>query len=213
MSIRALFWDNDGVLVDTERLYFDVTREVLAEVGITLTPADYLELFMRTSTGAWHLAEAAGLPAGTIERLKQARDERYSARLRREPLLVPGVTDVLQSLHGRFTMGIVSSAYEQHFSLIHARTGLLRYFDFALTGSDCTHVKPHPDGYLQALARTGLPPEACLAIEDSPRGLAAATAAGIRCVVVPNSLTREVRFTGAHAVLEAITALPELLDA
>jgi beta-phosphoglucomutase-like phosphatase (HAD superfamily) len=76
---------------------------------------------------------------------------------------------------------------------------------------DYENSKPDPEPYLIALARMKLAPENCLVIEDSDRGLAAARAARLRCVVVPNALTRGSAFTGAAEILEDITSLPNLI--
>ncbi|HMC94990.1 MAG TPA: HAD family phosphatase, partial [Polyangia bacterium] len=73
----AILFDNDGVLVDTEGLYFRANREVLAGVGVDLDEAAYVELFLREGLGAWHLAEARGHSPASIEALRAARDRRY----------------------------------------------------------------------------------------------------------------------------------------
>jgi len=209
--IKALFWDNDGVLVDTERLYFQATREVLGSVGIDLGPAQYLEWFMVQGCGAWHLAAECGHPPEAVERLKRERNDLYCQLLDREDLSLPGVRETLAALRGRFQMGIVTSSEKEPFQIIHRRTGLLPYFDFVLAHGDFTHSKPHPEPYLRALERSGCRPDECLVIEDTERGLAAATAAGLRCVVVPTDLTRGCAFHGAWRVLDSLAELPALL--
>jgi len=209
--IKAIFWDNDGVLVDTERLYFQATREVLGQAGIELTPAQYLEWFMVQGTGAWHLAAERGFPPAAIDRMRQERNARYSDLLGREPLVIPGVREVLEALHGSYTMGIVTSSEREHFEIIHRSSGLLPYFQFVLTNGDYTHSKPHPEPYLLAVERSGFRKAECLVVEDTERGLTAALAAGLACVVVPTDLTRRCAFAGARHVLESITELPTVL--
>jgi HAD superfamily hydrolase (TIGR01509 family) len=191
---RAIFWDNDGVLVDTEHLYFETTRDTLRTVGVDLTDELYVEHFLVQGRGAWHLAEARGVPPETIQALQSERNALYARRLAEAPRLVPGAADVVRSLHGRFVRGIVTSCRPEHFAVIHASTGLLPYFDFVLAHGDYARTKPWPDPYLKAVERSGLPPQACVAVEDSERGLLAARRAGIRCVVIPSSLTRGRRF-------------------
>ncbi len=122
-----------------------------------------------------------------------------------------GVTAMLDSLHGHYVMGIVTSSRRDHFDIIHRTTGLLRYFDFVLTADDCTYTKPHPELYLRAVEKSGVQPDECLAVEDSARGLTAARAAGIKCVVVPTPLTAHTDFTGAHRVITHIADLRALL--
>ena len=68
--VKAILWDNDGVLVDTEHLYFAATQHVLASAGISLTQEQYIELFLMQGKGAWHLAEERGVPSVDIDRLR-----------------------------------------------------------------------------------------------------------------------------------------------
>jgi HAD superfamily hydrolase (TIGR01509 family) len=209
--IEAIFWDNDGVLVDTEHLYFEATRRVLSSIGIELTEAAYRDLFLVRGTGAWHLAEARGIEQARIDALKSARNALYATLLAGAPRLIPGVSETLQALHGRYATGIVTSSRRDHFDVIHRDTGVLKYFEFVITADDCPRTKPCPDPYLRALERSGRPAAACLAIEDSQRGLDAATAAGIRCLIIPSRLTSPQKFEGALAVLPSVVELPDFL--
>jgi HAD superfamily hydrolase (TIGR01509 family) len=206
--IKAIFWDNDGVLVDTEHLYFLATQQILASAGIRLSEADYIELFLVQGRGAWHLAEERGFPADRIEQLRQARNHLYARWLAERPLLIDGVHDVLGALRGRYVMGVVTSSRKDHFDVIHRRTGLLKYFDFILTADDVSRVKPDPELYLKAVEVSRVAPDECMAVEDSARGLVAARAAGIHCVVIPTLLTAGCEFPGADAV---VTAAGDLL--
>jgi len=205
--IKAIFWDNDGFLVDMERLYFLATEQVLATVGVPLTKEQYIELFLVQGQGAWHLAADKGVSPGAIAQLRHERNTLYSTLLCREPLLMTGVRDVLNALYRTYVMGIVTSSEPDHFALMHQTTGLLPYFQFVLTARDYTYSKPHPEPYLLAVERSGCGKEECLVIEDSERGLLAATAAGLQCIVVPNEFTRGSSFAGAYKVLASITDL------
>jgi HAD superfamily hydrolase (TIGR01509 family) len=207
--IKAIFWDNDGVLVDTERLYFQATQDIMAAAGVPLTETDYLEYFLRQGTGAWHLLSERA--PDEIARLRQARNDRYSELLRQEACAIDGVAGTLEQLHGRYVMGVVTSSRRDHFDLIHERCDLLRYFDFVLTAADFPRVKPHPDPYLMAIDRSGVSPDECIAIEDSERGLEAATAAGIRCIVIPTPLTRGGAFDAAWRLVDSVAAIPRAL--
>ena len=102
-------------------------------------------------------------------------------------------------------MGVVTSSRREHFEIIHSGTGLLHFFDFVLTREDYGKPKPNPEPFLTAIIRNRLQPKHCIIVEDSERGLAAAKAAGIRCIVVPNRLTRGSNFSGAYRVLESVS--------
>jgi HAD superfamily hydrolase (TIGR01509 family) len=210
--IEAIFWDNDGVLVDTEHLYFEATRDVLATVDIPLTEDDYRDLFLVRGKGAWHLVEARGVPPSEVEALRQRRNALYAQHIAEAPRVLPGVREVVSALHGRYRMGVVTSSRRDHFEIIHRKTQLLGYFDFVVTADDCARTKPCPDPYVRALEMSGVGRDSCLAVEDSERGLEAARGAGIRCAIVPSRLTRTQLFQGAVTRLDTIGDLPELLS-
>ena len=205
--LKAILWDNDGVLVDTEHLYLAATREVLLRQGIPLSDEDYHDLFLTRSRGILHFAEVHGWPEATLETIRRERNARYAGLLREQSCVLDGVEHVLAALHGRYAMGIVTSAQREHFDIIHATSGLLRYFDFVLASGDYSEPKPHPAPYLKAMERAGVAPHECLVIEDSERGLASAHAAGLRCAVVPSRLTAGRPFAAAHCVLGNIREL------
>jgi HAD superfamily hydrolase (TIGR01509 family) len=161
--------------------------------------------------GAWHLAEAQGIAANDIDRLREERNALYARWLGQGPRVVAGIANVLDTLHGKYIMGVVTSSRPDHFNLIHQSTGLLKYFDFVLAAGDYTRSKPYPDPYLRAVERSRVEPAACVAVEDSQRGLESATRAGIRCIVVPTALTRGGRFVGAHRVLGSVDEIPTVL--
>jgi HAD superfamily hydrolase (TIGR01509 family) len=209
--IKAIFWDNDGVLVDTERLYFQATQETLESVGVVLDHDHYVEFFLRQGRGAWHLLEERGVSAADIERLRHRRNDLYSELLQREACEIEGVSGTLEALHRKYVMGVVTSSRRDHFDIIHTRCNLLQYFDFVLTAADFERVKPHPDPYLLAIEKSGAGKQECIAIEDSERGLRAATDAGIRCIVIPTTLTRGGDFSRAYCVLDSVTEVPAVL--
>jgi len=202
----AILFDNDGVLVDTEALYFRANREALATVGVELDEATYVQYFLREGLGAWHLAEARGVGAAGIVELRAARDRRYSQLVEQAEIVIPGVAELLPRLAARFRMAIVTSSEPAPFERTHARTGLLPHFELVLTRADYTNAKPDPEPYLCAVSRLGVPPARCLVIEDSERGLRAAKAAGLACWVVPSGLTASGNFAGADAVLSDLAA-------
>jgi HAD superfamily hydrolase (TIGR01509 family) len=108
-------------------------------------------------------------------------------------------------------MAVVTSSQRQHFQVMHADIGLTEYFEFVLAREDYGETKPSPEPYLLALQRLGLKADACVAVEDSERGLAAARAAGLRCLIIPNDITRNCSFQGATGILPEAGALLDVL--
>ena len=207
-AIFTILWDNDGVLVDTEGLYFRATRAVLKTVGIELTPEQFKDISLRRGESTFLLAAEQGVSAEDIACLRAERDRIYSESLAAVLCVIDGAEEVLRSLHGRVRMGVVTSTRRRHFELVHATSGLLPFFDFVLTHEDYRQTKPHPDPYLTAVARNNLRPEECIVVEDSERGLAAATAAGLPCLIVLSDWTRDGNFGEAWGVVKSIRDVP-----
>ena len=206
--LRAILWDNDGVLVDTERLFYEANRELFRPLGLELSEQHFFDWYLADNCGAWHLLEPR-VSEADMDAWRGERNRRYAATLASEAIpAIDGVGAVLASLAPRVRMGVVTSSNRDHFDIIHRRLDLLRYFEFVLTHESYVHSKPSPEPYLLGLERLGMRAQECLVVEDSPRGLQAATAAGIRCIVLRNALTRGHDFAGAWRVVDT---MPQLL--
>lgn len=200
--IRTVLWDNDGVLVDTEGLYFQAGREVMATQGIELTQEDFVEQSLQKGQSVFDLLPDQD--AELVDRLRLQRNARYSALLRERVRVLDGVVETLGILHGRVLMGVVTGSRKDHFDIIHAQANLLQFFEFVVTREDYEEAKPHPDAYLTAMRLHGLTPETCVVVEDSERGCAAAAKAGLRVLVVPNALSQHGDFSPAYKVLGSV---------
>jgi HAD superfamily hydrolase (TIGR01509 family) len=211
MKFTQIFWDNDGVLVDTEPYYLQANREALAKLDITLSDELFAEISLTRGKSLLELATAQGYTDVTVAELKEWRDARYAQLLDQKDMTLPGVRETLHRLHGKLKMAIVTSSAKSHFEIIHKRTGLLNFFDFSLTRGDYTNSKPSAEPYLLALSRSGHEPQRSLVIEDSPRGLEAAKAAGLTCWVIPGQHTSEHALKDADRILSSIEELAELL--
>lgn len=212
MSRRFLLWDHDGVLVDTERLYFEATRASLGGLGVGLSRETYLATMARGAS-CWELATEHGVDDAAVRTARQERNALYQDLLRTEPIEIPGLEAVLEELASTYRMAIITTARRTDFDLIHASRDLLRHFEFALTIEDYARAKPEPDSYRAGLARFDAEPAQAVVLEDSARGLASARAAGIDCIVVRSAFTSSQDFTGAWRVVDSVGAVPGLLAA
>lgn len=209
--LKAILWDNDGVLVDTEGLYFQACREILETLGVGLSEARFIEYFLKSSDGLRRIAAEHGIDEQTLGSARIRRNARFTELVRAGVPVIDGARQVLRQLHGTVRMGIVTSSRREHFEIIHAATGLLDYIDFTLMREDYRNSKPDPEPYLTAMRQNGLSAAECVVIEDSDRGLRAALAAGLRCIVIPYGLTRGLDFTGALRQLTDIRQVPPLI--
>jgi HAD superfamily hydrolase (TIGR01509 family) len=207
---KYLFWDNDGVLVDTEYWYFRATQRALGELGVELTESTYLT-FMSKGKPCWDLASDVGFGTPELEKKRSDRNSYYQNYLRSEDIEIPGVVEVLRALSETYTMAIVTTSRCEDFDLIHQHRSILPLMDFVITREDYTKSKPDPEPYLAALKKFDARASDAIVIEDSQRGLQSAVAAGIECVVVHNEFTKTHDFTGATHSIQALWELPELL--
>lgn len=209
MSLKAILWDNDGVLVDTERLYFEATTRILAEVDFELTREDYIQTSLTEGAGLFSLVE---VDASKHDRLRSKRNALYSELITGQDLTIPGARETLEALSGRVRMIVVTSSRRDHFQIIHQSTDLLGYFEGVVDNEDYERSKPHPDPYLIGLERLGLEADDCIAVEDSARGMMAAVRAGLRCVVVPTDLTKDADLRAAYRVVERVEDVVGVVD-
>jgi HAD superfamily hydrolase (TIGR01509 family) len=206
MKKKYILWDHDGVLVDTEPLYFKANRIALSELGIELSRDEYL-YYMQTGETVWSIPEKMGVAPAEIQAQRKKRNEYYREFLRTENIEIPHVVETLEELKKQFSMAIVTTSKKEDFELIHKDRNILRYMDFYLVKGDYQHSKPAPDPYLTAMRRFDAAPAECLVVEDSARGLKSALTAGIDCIIVKNEFTRSHDFTGAMMIVESIRDL------
>ena len=207
----GIFWDNDGVLMETEQLYYRANAEALARVGVELSLDAFREISLRRGESVLELAAGPGQTAGAARALRTVRDDIYFELLGTESRVIPGIPDTLAELHGRLPMAIVTSCRRENFLQMHRESGLLGYFDFILTREDYGASKPDPEPYLAACTRAGLSPGRCLAIEDSERGVTAAARAGLAVAAIPGDLNRGGDFSAARWLLNSVHDLREIL--
>ena len=208
---KYLLWDHDGVLVDTEKWYFAATQDCLRRLGVELDQPTYLRL-MADGRASWELARARGIAEDVIVAARRDRDVCYQQYLAEADIEIEGVIDVLIELRAVYRMAIVTTAKREDFALIHRSRKIASFFEFVITVEDCTHAKPHPDPYLRALSRFGALAAEAVAIEDSSRGLKAARAAGLDCIIIRNEFTAAQDFTGALRIVDSIRDLPAALS-
>jgi len=207
----TILWDHDGVLVDTEHLYYRATRQVLARHGVDLTIAQYQQNHLVDDSGSWHLLRARGVAEEAVQALRRERNEIYGRFLVDNDVMVPGALDLLRRLRPRYRMAVVTSSERVHFDAIHAHTGLRGLVDFVLTRDAYGACKPHPEPYLSAVARFGAAKDECVVVEDSERGLIAAKAAGLACWMVYSPMTEGQKFDAADRRFMSLAEIGEVL--
>ncbi|MFN8558868.1 MAG: HAD family phosphatase [Dehalococcoidia bacterium] len=205
-SLRAVVFDMDGVLLDSEPLHHDAVNLLLAEHAIYLDADAYRTYLGTTLEYTWlDLIRRFDLPCG----LNHYRD-RYDAIIldlyRTHSVPAPGAVALVGGLRARgMPLAVASSSRTAWVETALVTLGLAGSFTAIVTGDMITHSKPDPEIYLLAAARLGVEPGACLAVEDAPKGIAAARAAGMTVVGVRTDYTDHLSLNEAHVVLDDLT--------
>jgi HAD superfamily hydrolase (TIGR01509 family) len=209
-AIRALVFDFDGLIVDTEVPIFRAWQRIYREHGQEL-PLDRWLTIIGTSTGDFDPVRELG------DRVEEKLDEReldalqrlYYAESTALQQLLPGVADYLRVARELGLKTGVASSSTRAWVMEHLdRFGIGGHFDAIVCREDVKRTKPDPELYRTVLQRLAVQPEEAIAFEDSSNGIHAAKAAGLYCVVVPNLLTVDLDLTEADLRLLTLEALP-----
>jgi HAD superfamily hydrolase (TIGR01509 family) len=186
--VDAVLFDMDGLLVDTEGVWFEVETEVVTRLGGSWGPEHQEQLvggsWMRTVGYMLELTRADVDPAVVAEWLIEGMERRLSAGV----AAMPGALELLYDLADQgVRTALVTSSLRVLADAVLKSVGR-EYFEVVVTADDVAHMKPHPEPYLTAAGLLSVDPERCVVLEDSPNGVASATAAGCRVVAVPSVL-------------------------
>ncbi|MFC4005311.1 HAD family hydrolase [Prauserella oleivorans] len=211
--MRAVVFDLDGVLVDSEQQWDEVRRSVVAEHGGTWQD-EATRALQGMSTPEWsaYLVEELGTaltPDEVAEKVVGEMGRRYSEG----PPVLPGAVEAVRSVAEHFPVAIASSSPPTLIEHLLEATGLTEHVPVVVSSEQVAAGKPAPDVYLEAASRLDVPPGECAAVEDSDSGLRAALAAGMTVYAVPNPHypPDEQVVARASVVLDRIGDLPAAL--
>lgn len=209
--LQGAIFDCDGLLADTETPDFEAWRAIYEEHSLPLDPKEWAKnigVSKGHEIADWHAALAAQIgPSYDREAIRLRKRAHYQAAIDALAPL-PGVVALLDAFdRENIPCAVASNSERTWVDRVLAITGLASRFRAIATAEEVPQGKPAPDVYLLAAQRLGVPPETCVAFEDSPRGLAAAHAAGMITVAVPTALTRHLDYRQAHHLVESLEHL------
>lgn len=196
----------DGLLFDTERLYWQVGDAVLVRRGHRFSAALQQRMMGRVALAALQEMVDFHSLSDTPEELLEESNELYGELITDGLDPMPGLESWIDLLQKQdLPFGLATSSQRKFVDIIFASIPWRDSLAFVLTGDDVTHGKPHPEMYLSAADRLSISPAEMLVLEDSGNGCAAAVAAGARTVAVPSEHTRGQDFAGAVLVADSLS--------
>jgi HAD superfamily hydrolase (TIGR01509 family) len=198
--LRAIIFDFDGVIVDSEGLIFNLTREMAAQEGWTISEEDYYRDYLALDDRGLveHLFQTHGKPLSAERRdeLINWKFHAYQAIIREGLPPIAGADTFVRQCAARYPLAIASGSLRVEIEHLLIKMNLRECFEVLATADDCTQSKPDPEVYrlamrrlnnLPAFAASPLQASECFAIEDAPLGVVAAQRAGLRCLALTHS--------------------------
>jgi HAD superfamily hydrolase (TIGR01509 family) len=184
MSHKAVLWDLDGTLVDSEEFHWRSWRDTMRPEGVELTYAQFLASFGQRNDRILPAWLGPDVDAARIQRIGEDKETEYRRLAETHGLTpLPGAREWLDALRATgWKQAIASSAPRVNVELMLRVAGLADYFDAIVSAEDVTIGKPDPQVFLRAAAKLGVPPSRCIVVEDAAAGIDAARRAGMRSI-------------------------------
>ena len=205
--IQAVVFDLDGLLIDSEVVWNRVRSDVAAEQGVEWTEGDQRAV-MGVSTAAWtaYMIDRLGLEL-TPEAVQHLIVERMVASYRERVPFKPGAAQLVALAGEHYPLALASGSVRELIDLVVTSPEFTNRFQVVVSADEVERGKPHPDVFLEAARRLGVPPEACVCLEDSGHGIDAGKAAGMRVIAVPDPrfMPSEASLGHADVRLDSLT--------
>lgn len=205
--MKAVIFDMDGVLIDSEPLWKIAEVEAFQKVGLDLTTTDCEEtvgLRIDQVVEMWH--KRVGWTNKTVKEVENDIVDILIREIRAQGKALPGVHQALEQVQSRgYKIGLATSSYNRIIDVVVDRLAIAPYFEVMHSAEDERHGKPHPDVFLNCAEKLNVHPTECLVIEDSFNGLVAAKAARMKAIAVPEKTHQEdLRLNIADKILDSL---------
>ncbi|MDD5435481.1 MAG: HAD family phosphatase [Nitrospira sp.] len=220
--IKAIIFDFDGIITDSEPVHLKMFQQVLSELNISISRQEYYETYLgMDDKGCFTtVLKAHGLDASheVVQALIDKKAKSMMEYLEKSVFIYPGVTDFVNKAKDRFRLAIASGALRHEIEYVLQMAGISSAFDLIVSAEDVMYGKPDPECFNKALERLNdhsvlhLTPGECVVIEDSIAGIEGAIAAGMKCIAVTNTYDSG-RLTMAGSIVKGLSEIDvEKLD-
>jgi len=203
--IQAIVFDMDGLMVDTEKLYFEVESALARKYGKTFTREVMRAMMGTKGVDSFRIfQEQLGIDEDP-EVLLEFREEGYNRLLHEKLEPMPGLFLLLELAEQyRYRKAIATSSPVSQMNFIIDQLGVRKFFELLVSGDEVEQGKPHPEIYQKVSGRLGLRSDQCLVLEDTENGVRSAKGAGMYCIAVPNEFTKDHDFALADRVISSL---------
>ncbi|MBI3804069.1 MAG: HAD family phosphatase [Nitrospirae bacterium] len=218
--LKAIIFDCDGVIVDSEPHHMRALQQILQEEGISLSQEEYYSKYLAMDDkGCFETAFSAHqrpIDNKILKGLIIRKMALYRTLSQQALYLYPGVVEFVRKAEGAYRLAIASGAFRGEIKFALDKGGMRSAFPVIVSAQDVKNGKPHPEAFLTALAKLNerppvpnppIAPSECVVIEDSLHGVAAARLAGMRCLAVTNSYSREKLEGKADRIVMSLTEI------
>jgi len=205
MPGKAVIFDMDGVLIDSEPAYLDMNKRLFADFGIEMDEKDYKALVGLPSIPMWTMLKKKYDLKNEVNDFLMIEKKRMHEILESDIISNPveGVTELLGTLReNNFKLSIASSSAKENVNFIISKLNLTGYFDFIISGEEVKNGKPSPDIFLAVSGKFRISPDKCYVIEDSNNGIIAARTAGMNCIGFTNNDSNSQDLSGSDFILK-----------
>lgn len=185
--MKAIIFDMDGVIADTDKTRFILIQKLLKTRGINIPHSKYKETIGRGTLDVLHNAAKAFLSEGEIKKVYREREREYLEHPERYVIAQPNAVSTIKKLQKQFSLAVASGSNHAAIENVVHYLKITKYFSVMVGKDEVEHSKPSPDVYLECLLKLGVDPKDAIVIEDSPIGIEAAKAAGIYTIAVTHT--------------------------
>ena len=204
--IQTVIFDMDGVIVDSEPVYFKIDKQMFEELKIDVSFEEHCSYVGASSQNMWDaIRKKHGIADRSAELMRKEHGLYMEYLIHANDLQpIDGVIELINDLHeSNFKLVLASSSRMEIINIILDKFELLDLFTVRISGSELAHSKPHPEIFLRAAQLIQSEPKECIVIEDSKNGVAAARAAGMKCIGFLNPSSGDQNLTSADLIIRS----------
>jgi len=211
-KVKAVIFDMDGLMIDTERLYFDVERLIARNFGKEVEDQTLWKMMGRKPLEAITIfAKDLGLDISP-EELLNIRDDLFVKKLINEVEALPGLFEILNVIRGKMKVAIATGSPKKFLEIVLDKLKIEDYFDVFVTSDEIEKGKPDPEIYIMAAKRLEVIPAECIVLEDSSNGALAAVRAGCYTIAVPSAYTNRQDFSFVNYIARDLKDAAEKIN-